>query len=150
MQDLFDKFETFAVPDLPPNKSAVYVVLCIKDGKKIPIYVGETKDLCRRIGNYISGYLKQRTDFKVGEAIRYLQGKYEVVIRHKKASEEPRMRKEEEKRIIENLCGEGYILLNHGLKYYDLKNPNIEEEKQKIKCRCDDILKTFANRSHSC
>jgi len=148
MQDLFDKFETFTVPDFPPNESSVYVILCVKGNEEIPIYIGEASKLRRRIGGYISASFQLFTDFKVGEAIRYLQEEeYKVVIKYKSTKEE--FRKEEEKSIIDNLHGEGYRLLND-LGSYNYRTASKEEERLRIRSFSNDILKIFANRSHSC
>ena len=114
MQDFFKTFENLAVPNFPDCHSAIYVVFCKRGHQEIPIYVGETGRLRRRIGDYIVASFQASTDFKVGEAVRYLQEKgYAIVVKYKGTEEGNR--REEETRVREYLEGKGYKLL-HSLK----------------------------------
>ena len=152
MQDIFEQFRNFAVAGFPTvldfpqwDVSAVYIVFCISKEKEIPIYVGETNSIRRRIGEYISTNFTMHTNFKVGNAIRYFQEKrYEVKVKY----EVTEYRKEREDKIKAELQQAGYELLND-LKGYNDKTANEEEERQRVRVFCDDILRSDPNRTNS-
>ncbi len=140
MKDTFEKFKDFNVLDFPEDTSAVYVVFSKKANKEIPIYVGETDIIQRRIGDYVSASFTASTDFKVGESIRYFQEKgFKVTIKYKSVKKEHRL--EEEERIKKYLRGAGRQLLND-LEGYPYKTANEEKERQKVRSFCDNILKS--------
>jgi len=141
MQDNSGKFDSFILPDFPKNESSVYIISCVKDDKEIPIYVGETDKLRRRIGDYIVASFQASTDFKVGEAIRYFQEKgCKITIRYKGVQKEHRRGKED--RIIDDLRKAGYRLLND-LVTYNYKTADEEKERARIAREfCDNILKS--------
>ncbi len=88
-----------------------------------------------RFGDYISGKFSASTNFKVGEAVKYLRDNvYRVVIRF----DEVDNRKVEEKRILQNLRGT-FRLLND-LKGYDYNKSNERDERQNIQQFVDQIL----------
>ena len=139
MQDISEKFKDFSILDFPQDASAVYVIFCIKENEELPVYVGETSGIHGRIGYYVSANFSAATDFKVGEAIKYfLEKGCKVTIRYKCIKAEHR--RDEEKKIIDDLQGVGYELLNN-LEGYNYKTANKEKERQKIKSFCDNILK---------
>ncbi len=137
MKDTFEKFKDFNVLDFPQNTSAVYVVFCKKESEEIPIYVGETDIIQRRIGDYVSAKFSAATDFKVGEAIKYLIEKgFRVTIKYESLERE--RRKEEEKRIKEYFREAGYRLLNDWA--YNYETADEETERKRIREFCDNNI----------
>ena len=145
-QDISEEFRSFAVADFPTvidfpqHMSAVYTIFYISGNKEIPIYVGETDSIQRRMGEYFSASFTMATDFKVGEAIRYFQEKgCKITIRYKGV--EKQNRQGEEDGIKDKLRKLGYRLLND-LGTYKYKTANEEEEREKVTIFCDNILKS--------
>ena len=126
----------FDVIDFPKNTSAVYIILFVKNGKEIPLYIGQTKRLYGRIGDYGTANFTASTDFKVGEAIKYLWNKEMKVIIRFSFSED---RKKKETEIIKILQSEGYRLLNE-LKGYKYENDNENVERERVRKFCDNII----------
>lgn len=106
----------------PKSGPGFVYVLCwvTADDKEIPFYVGQTKSSWQRLNDYYWADCQTSTDFKVGEAVKYLNERgYHVVAKYK-PSMSPR---EEEKTIIDMLKAEGSNLLNDcaGYKYQTAK-----------------------------
>jgi len=123
-------FSNFTDIDFPNHKEIVYIFYFkVKaGGDDIPLYVGETSRGVGRFGDYISAKFTAATDFKVGEAIRYLTSLgFSVRIKYKEFSN----RKMEEKTII-NLLQSKSRLLNE-LEGFQYKNANEHDERLKIK-----------------
>ena len=121
-------FVAFNIPEFPKNINTVYIIFAIKDSNDCPFYVGETRNLRRRIGEYVVASFQAPTDFKVGEAIKYLHDKgYKITIRYKQTSD----RKQEEKDIIQHLKFSGVHLLND-LSGFDRKTADKTKEYEKI------------------
>ncbi len=130
------QFKDFKTLNFPESISAVYLIFFIKNDKKIPFYVGETGRFQGRVGDYVSAHFKASTDFRVGETIRYLQEKgCKVIIKYKSSQD----RKREQDEIIKYFQSLGHRLLND-LSGYNYKTANEDEEREKIKRFCDDIL----------
>ena len=130
------KIKGFITLEFPKNISTVYVIFFVKNNKKVPFYVGETGRFLGRISDYISANFKASTDFKVGEAIKYLQGKgYKIIIKYKLSED----RKRDQSEIIKDFQNSGCRLLNE-LLGYDYKRANENEERERIKRFCDNIL----------
>lgn len=70
----------------PRNADApgfVYVVCYLSGGQPVPFYVGQTRRLNGRLDDYYWAMFSASTDFRVGEAIRYLASKgYRVVFKY--------------------------------------------------------------------
>lgn len=101
-------FSDFAEMEFPQHKEIVYV-LCFADqsGHEVPLYVGESSRGVGRFGDYISAKFSAPTDFKVGEAVRYLQGRgFKVQIKYKESED----RKGEERRLINALQKKSRLL----------------------------------------
>lgn len=131
-----EKFKDFNFMDFPKNESAVYIISFVKNNKEIPLYVGETSRFQGRIGDYISANFKASTDFKVGEAIKYLQEiGCKIIIKYKFSEN----RKEEQNEIIKAFQGLGYRLLNE-LVGYNYRTADEKEERERIKIFCHNIL----------
>lgn len=95
-------FSTFEEMEFPKHRDIVYVLHYIQGegAKTIPFYVGESSRHVGRFGDYVSANFTAATDFKVGEAVKYLREKgLRVVIKF----QESHNRKEEEKRILQHL-----------------------------------------------
>lgn len=135
--------ETFSVMTFPKQRDIVYVLCykCKETNKVCPFYIGESSRNVGRIGDYLSARFTAATDFKVGEAIRYLQFEgYEVEIKFKDSSD----RKAEEKALIINLR-KSYILLND-LNGYDYRTANESEERSRIRAFIDKIINQNTSR----
>lgn len=115
--------------EFPKSSDIVYILYFRHqdDGIDIPFYVGESSRHFGRFGDYISANFTAATDFKVGEAIKYIQSfKFHVGAQYKETNN----RKEEEKQIIKELS-EDYLLLND-LAGFHYSSANIHEEKIRI------------------
>ena len=68
-------FSTFAEMEFPQHRDIVYVFLYVPDegAEPVPFYVGESSRHVGRFGDYMSANFTASTDFKVGEAVKYLQ-----------------------------------------------------------------------------
>ena len=131
-----EKIKDFITLEFPKNISAVYVIFFVKNNKEAPFYVGETGRFLGRISDYISANFKASTDFKVGEAIKYLQGKgYKIIIKYKPSED----RKRDQNEIIKDFQNSGCRLLNE-LSGYDYKKANENEKREITKRFIDNIL----------
>ena len=89
--------------------AGVYAFFIVKGAEEIPFYIGETSSFTARIGDYQRAHFSAITDFKVGQAVRYLRERgYSVVVG---CSEHPNRRKEE-KRLIQEAKEKQHELLN--------------------------------------
>lgn len=138
--------------DFPLNPNIVYVFVIVDSNEKIiPFYVGESSRNIGRIGDYVSAKFSASTDFKVGEAIKYLLQKK---IKIKFLFKESENRKSEEKRLIEeyeNFLTEKYgdlKLLNH-FDGYNYKNAEENKERQKIREFVDKFINKIGLENNS-
>jgi hypothetical protein len=109
-----------------PNRKNVVYVLFYGDNEPIPFYVGETDIFGARMADYIRAQFGAPTDFKVGEAIRYLAGQG---IRIQVGYEEHPNRqaaKRREAKLVDQLERSGVPLLNSlpGFKYLEADKTN--------------------------
>lgn len=120
----FDGFEDFP---FPTNGSIVYIIYFRgQENQFVPLYVGQTNRHAGRFGDYVSASFSAATDFKVGEAIKYLQGLGRQVCVKYKETLSPR---EDEAALLKQYRNSS--LLNH-LPGYDYKSADQEEEKCRI------------------
>jgi hypothetical protein len=144
---LFVSFETKEFPTLenissfpqpPSNGGYIYAVFwAVPNCPEVPLYVGQTQELQNRMWDYCKAHFKACTDFRVGEAVKYLRGKgCRVTVRYN-ACDHPRS---EERRIIRELQVSGPRLIN-GLVAYDYATCSEEEERRFIQRFCDLILR---------
>lgn len=112
------------------DKQIVYVLYFKSDDRKeiVPFYVGESARGIGRFGDYVSAQFTASTDFKVGEAIRYLRSLRLVVGIKYKVSQ---YREAEEKKLIAALRKERQLL--NDLKGYDYKLANEDDERAKVR-----------------
>jgi hypothetical protein len=111
-------FKAFKVVDFPrakgslpgPPDGCVYVFFWVGDGVEHPFYVGQTQRFSGRMDDYRLANFKACTDFRVGEAVKYLEdiNKYHIIVKYR-ASTDPG---KEEHEIIRELLLEGVRLLN--------------------------------------
>src|SRR5579884_2354463 len=70
----FTEFDSLAwPPPESPKVGEVYVLLFKRGEQHLPFYVGQTQRFLERIGDYVYAHFGACTDFKVGEAIKFLQ-----------------------------------------------------------------------------
>ncbi|MFC1826223.1 hypothetical protein ACFLYZ_02385 [Thermodesulfobacteriota bacterium] len=126
MKELYSDFHDI---EFPRNPNIVYIIYIVKDGDEIPIYVGESSRNIGRFGDYVSAKFSASTDFKIGEAIKYIRTfDYSVRIKYKETLD--RDRKNKEREILSNFSGR-YHLLND-LSGYDYLNADELDERLKI------------------
>ncbi len=108
-----DSFEGFKCIEFPSEKEydIVYVLCFAQVGnKKTPFYVGKSTQHTARLGYYISAKFTASTDFRVGEAIKYLRHGLglSVWVYYKQSQNVAR----DEQQMIDEL-GKSYRLLNN-------------------------------------
>ena len=122
-------FSDFTDIEFPQHKEIVYLLYFReKDGgNDIPLYVGESSRGVGRFGDYISAKFTAPTDFKVGEAIRYLRSLgLDVRIKYKESSN----RKMEERTIINQLRRKSRLL--NELEGFQYTGSNENDERARI------------------
>jgi len=121
-------FSDFAEMEFPRHKEIVYILyFSDESGPKVPFYVGESSRGIGRFGDYISAKFSAPTDFKVGEAVRYLRGQgFKVLIKYKEYED----RKGEERKIISILRGKSRLL--NELTGFNYKASNEEAERERL------------------
>jgi len=124
-----------SLPETPDGY--VYVLCWIRNGAESAFYVGQTKRLARRMNDYRVAQFAACTDFRVGEAVRYLRDgkKCRIVVRYKVSTE---MRKEEYG-LIRELHLSGVRLMND-FSSYDYRMANETEERVAVQKFCDVII----------
>ena len=133
MSNLFDDFQSF---EFPTKTSAVYALGIESKNQFVPFYIGETTDLDRRISEYLNPNFDAPTDFRVGEAIKYLKARGYVVIFKFKLSDNP---EEEEKAYTERTEKEITDKLLRGS--YDYKTSDPEAERKRAWSEVDEFLR---------
>jgi len=130
-------FSNFTNIDFPKHKEIVYILYFREKvgGDDIPLYVGETSRGVGRFGDYISAKFTAATDFKVGEAIRYLKSLgFEVRIKYNESNN----RKTEERTIINQLQRKSRLL--NELKGFQYTVANENDERLKIQKYMDILI----------
>ena len=132
------------VIDFPQRGNLVYVHFYVRDGMNDgkPFYVGETGSFIGRMSDYLRATFAAATDFKVGEAIRYLaQNNIRVKVGYQECPDRKSARAKESE-FIARLRKEGVPLLND-LDGYNYLTANEDDERSKVHQFCDDhILRT--------
>lgn len=136
-------FSTFEELEFPKDNNVLYV-LCIRDttSELCPFYVGESsKHVYGRIGDYVSAKFSASTDFKVGEAVRYLQSKgHRVVVKYRTSDD----RKGDESQLIQELRTSQQLL--NDLKGYNYRVANVHDERLKIHSFMNQVLETWRSK----
>jgi len=140
-----NRFDGFTVVDFPPSTGSppetpggyVYVFCWIRDGDESAFYVGQTKRLAGRMNDYYLAQFAACTDFRVGEAVRYLRDskKCRIVVRYRVSTE---MRKDEYG-LIRELHLSGVRLMND-FSSYDYRTADETEERAAVQRFCDVII----------
>ena len=131
-------FDGFCVVDFPPANGPgfVYVLCWLAGGEEIPFYVGQTQSIWGRLNDYYWADFQASTDFRVGEAVKYLGiQNLRVVARYKLSAD----RQEEERAIIRDLHAEGRRLLND-CRSYDYRTATEAEERIKVQTFIDGLI----------
>jgi len=139
------QFEGYEAVDFPPHARSlpetsddyVYAFCWILDGVESPFYVGQTKRLAGRMNDYRMAQFAACTDFRVGEAVKYLRDskKCRIIVRYKVSAE---MRKDEHA-LIRELHLSGVGLLND-LSGYNYRTANQTQEKAAVHKFCEVML----------
>ena len=111
----------------------MYVFFWVADGVESPFHVGQTKRLSGRMDDYRLAYFKACTDFRVGEAVKYLNDikDYPVIVKYRASTDPPK----EEYEIIRDLHMEGTWLLNC-FPGYDYLKANEADERNAVQRFC--------------
>ena len=134
---------TFSEMAFPSRRNIVYVLCCSKHhgSPSVPFYVGQSSRHVGRFGDYISANFSASTDFKVGEAVRYLlSAGFQVTIKYHETED----RKTDERLLIETLKSDGYALLND-LRNYDYQTADEGVERERIHCFAQQIVTLNTN-----
>jgi hypothetical protein len=124
--------------DLPGRGERHVYVFCWKaNGKDIPFYVGQTNRLHGRMDDYQSAQFAASTDFRVGEAIRYLrdQRSLRIVVLYKESRDSVK----DEYTLIRDLQLSGLRLLN-SLPGYDYRKADKDEERRTVQKFCEMLM----------
>ena len=130
-------FDAFQEMEFPQYRNIVYVFFYVRgEGTdRVPFYVGESSRHVGRFGDYVSAKFSASTDFKVGEAVKYLRERgLRVVIKFKESPN----REDEEKRILQDLRRTHHLL--NDLPGYHYKIGDADGERLKIQQFIDQIL----------
>jgi len=140
-----NQFEGYKAVDFPPparslpetSDDYVYAFCWILDRLENPFYVGQTKRLAGRMNDYRVAQFAACTDFRVGEAVKYLKDrkKCRIVVRYKVSG---KMRKDE-RALIRELHLSGVRLLND-LSGYNYRKANQTEERAAVHKFCEVML----------
>lgn len=84
------------------SNSGVYVIYATRGDDKIPFYIGQSKNVAARLGDYARASFAADTDFKVGRTVQLLEERgYEILVEIERTSDRwPR-----EKELIERHRG---------------------------------------------
>jgi len=124
-------FSQFEEMEFPAHRDIVYLLYYVTEGNSdaTPFYVGETSRHVGRFGDYLSAKFSACTDFKVGEAVKYLRLRgFRVIIKYKESTD----RQGEEKTILDQFRLQHRLLLND-LPGYDYRRSNELDERRKIR-----------------
>ena len=145
---LFDNFESVEVS--PRNGLGFVYILCWREHEReIPFYVGQTQAILGRMNDYHWGDFQASTDFRVGEAIKYLSMQnLRVVARYKQVAGERADWMKEEREIIATLEHEGWQLLN-SMKGYKYSTSSPATERPKIEEFVEEIRRKVTAKTSS-
>ena len=147
---MLDAFEVVDFPTLdtlssiPESSGGFLYVLCwVRNGAQTPFYVGRTRRLRGRMEDYCLAQFQACTDFRVGEAVRYLRGtkRYQIVLRYR-ASAEP---SKDEYHLLRKLQLSGFRLLND-LLGYNYRTAQETHERAVVQKFCDVLTRSPATQ----
>jgi hypothetical protein len=143
------KIEDFIeVLDFPMSTriGVVYVFFWVAGGVRTPFYVGQTGRFLPRMEDYCAADFAASTDFKVGEAAKYLKNtmNYDVVVGYRLSADPCK----DESEIICELRIKRVRLLND-LPGYDYRTADINDQKKEVQKFCDDLRPVFSGEIDS-
>ncbi|RTL55590.1 MAG: hypothetical protein EKK46_06650 [Rhodocyclaceae bacterium] len=127
----------FQEMEFPQHRDIVYVFHYLTDNatEPVPFYVGESSRHVGRFGDYMSANFSASTDFKVGEAVKYLRKRgARILVKFKETHD----RREDEKLLLHKLRRS--VRLLNDLKGYRYGEADIDDERLKIHRFIDEIL----------
>ena len=135
-------FEGFTTVDFPPLNHEiprfVYVLCWVNELEEVPFYVGQTTRIWGRLDDYYWATLSAPTDFRVGEAVRYLGAKgLRVVVKYKHVADS---RSYEREVIAELRELRGTDSLLNDLRAFDWKNADAFKERLRVQEFVDRLL----------
>lgn len=117
--------------------SHVYAIVVTTQNGRFPLYVGQTGRLGARIGDYATAQFHAATDFRVGEAVKYLRTEKTCRVDFFYRPSEAQM--QDEKVLIREFLLAGFTLLNF-LAAFDYKTANRDEEQSFVHRFCEMAL----------
>ena len=128
----------FSVVDFPPRNDSgfVYVLCWVAMGEEVPFYVGQTQSIWGRLNDYYWADFQASTDFRVGEAVKYLSTQNLLVVARYRLSAD---RQREETATIISLHAEGRRLLND-CQGFDYRTATKAEETTKVRRFIDGLI----------
>ncbi len=143
LESLFKDFVTVnwttCGKSLPSEPGTHVYALIIEVGTQtFPLYVGQTGRLLGRIGDYQTAQFAAPTDFRVGEAIKYLTLDKGCTVDFLYRPSTSHLK--DEKLLIRELLLSGYTLLNF-LGAFDYKGANAADERRVVHRFCDMALR---------
>ena len=134
-------FDGFSAINFRPKNGPgfVYVLCWVSGAEEIPFYVGQTQSIWGRLNDYYWADFQASTDFRVGEAVKYLTSRnLPVVVRYRASAD----RQKEERDVILGLHAEGTRLLND-CGSYNYRTAGEGEEKIKIEKFVDGLIAPY-------
>lgn len=117
--------------------TTVYALIVGKGSQRFPLYVGQTGRLLGRVGDYQTAQFAAPTDFRVGEAIKYLPAEKGCIVDFLYKPSASHLK--DEKLLIRELLLSGYVLLNF-LGAFDYKWANAADQRKVVHRFCDMAL----------
>ena len=133
-----DEFVDITPFPLETRSGVVYVLFWELGEERKPFYVGRTTRFLGRMEDYDSAEFSAQTDFKVGEAIKFLKEimGLSVVVGSRRSDNV----KADEQALINSLHAAGVPLLNT-LRGYRYKTADAEEQRLKVHEFCTNNFK---------
>jgi hypothetical protein len=145
-------YNDFASIDFPLTEASVpsdmvnvvYIFCFVANDSEIPFYVGETGRFVKRMKDYKDAYFTASTDFRIGEAAKFLGKRYHVVVRYGPSSPEKWERKKQERVVIRELVKSGKLLLNC-FPGYEQGSADVAEERSEVQSFCEMLISPVTN-----
>jgi hypothetical protein len=133
-------FDVWITTELAPRTGPgfVYVLFWMgADNREVPFYVGQTQSAWGRFNDYYWADFRAATDFKVGEAVRYLwERNYRVIARYTPSANPS----QDENDTTAKLSEEKNILLNRRLGYSYRQGTTEAQQRARVRRFIDDLL----------
>lgn len=129
------------------RRSVLYVFFCAINNAEVPFYVGETDRFAERMGHYFRAQFAAPTDFKVGEAVRYLTTKDIRIKVGYRECRDRQDRKRAESELINSLRAR-FKLLND-IPGYNYRTADEIAERQRVHVFCDELTASLEKTDRS-